>query len=1001
MLMVVSTAACAAAEVTETVPEEAHLHDGPYFAALAAEGGETAEPPADPAPPANPPVQEPAATTAPAEPAVPEPTTPPTEAPAPAEPTAAPTEQVKPEPAGTPAAGQPSTESAPPTTPPPYANGDGHVHQWETYQTVEGGFNCEVGSTWIAYDRCTLCGITRQSAFRPDGKGTPVPGGHKWVTTSETTGVCPQNKILVQECSVCHESRTSYTYGNSGGHSWGEWTVTGAGCQQVQTRTCVHCHATETKNAGGGHVWVHKEQPATCTETGEEWYECYVCGTKRDEKKIPLRPHYYGPDDGDCTTPQKCVYCGHEGEVRQHKWAAVWSHDNLTHWKACTNPGCTARHEEGKHNGATSNDCTRLSSCTVCGIKGGASGMQHDFSGKGGYVISSTKGHQILCANPGCKKVSSEVAHDSPKAGSVSCTAGQDCVCGYTIVKARNNHNYGAWSSTPSGHSRVCKDCGYVDSASHTGKSSGNGGCTSSITCTTCGYVISPGYPSHSYGVWMANGSSHYRTCTHPGCTATQSSAHTGGSANCQSGPVCAVCGFGYGGKSSANHVGGTEVRNYKAADVNQAGYTGDTYCLGCDKKIATGTRIAMLAEDHTHSYTGGWKSDSSTHWKLCACGEHGEEAAHSFSNGKCTACGAADPNYKVCSGSGHAGGTELRNAKAAEVGKAGYTGDLYCTACGKKIVTGTAIPALDKDHKHEYSVAWRSDSSSHWKDCVCGEIDRKAAHTYVNGICGVCGAVDPNAEVETHVHTYSDLHCNGQYHWRVCTVCGFQAEKAAHVMLNNQCLECGYEMVTVDAVKDVGSNKWFYEPVKQVLEAGILTGGKTAGETTEFKPQEKVALSDVADAIYRLAGSPMAAADNRFTDIDADDFYAPAVSWVTDNNIVDIYGDEFDGDKPVTLQEMATFLFRLAQQAGWDTSADSGVEIVNAQEIDEMAADAMAWAVTVGLTDGIDANVEVPLTPAAVVTRAEAAAILANFMGLIETNGLENIDAGVETVQA
>ena len=43
------------------------------------------------------------------------------------------------------------------------------------------------------------------------------------------------------------------------------------------------------------------------------------------------------------------------------------------------------------------------------------------------------------------------------------------------------------------------------------------------------------------------------------------------------------------------NHVGGTEIRDARAATETSEGYTGDTYCLSCKAKIASGTVIPKL----------------------------------------------------------------------------------------------------------------------------------------------------------------------------------------------------------------------------------------------------------------------------------------------------------------------------------------------------------------------------------------------------------------------
>lgn len=65
-----------------------------------------------------------------------------------------------------------------------------------------------------------------------------------------------------------------------------------------------------------------------------------------------------------------------------------------------------------------------------------------------------------------------------------------------------------------------------------------------------------------------------------------------------------------------------------------------------------------------------------------------------------------------VLPATGH-GTTELKNAKAATCTEEGYTGDKVCTLCGQVVEQGTVIP--------------------------------KAAHSYQDGKCTVCGAADPN----------------------------------------------------------------------------------------------------------------------------------------------------------------------------------------------------------------------------------------------------------------
>ena len=140
---------------------------------------------------------------------------------------------------------------------------------------------------------------------------------------------------------------------------------------------------------------------------------------------------------------------------------------------------------------------------------------------------------------------------------------------------------------------------------------------------------------------------------------------HEGGTATCASGVVCDYCGKAYGDKDAANHTGGTEVKNAKAATCTADGYTGDTYCKGCGVKLQSGAVIRAAG------HTGG--------------------TATCVSAAVCAVC---KQTYGDKDAANHTGGTEVKNARAATCTADGYTGDTYCKGCGVKLRSGTAIKA-------------------------------------------------------------------------------------------------------------------------------------------------------------------------------------------------------------------------------------------------------------------------------------------------------------------
>lgn len=80
--------------------------------------------------------------------------------------------------------------------------------------------------------------------------------------------------------------------------------------------------------------------------------------------------------------------------------------------------------------------------------------------------------------------------------------------------------------------------------------------------------------------------------------------ACSGGTATCADKAVCSTCENPYGELDSTNHAGGTEVKNAEKANCGEDGYTGDTYCKGCEGLLEEGTVIKATGN---HSY-GNWK---------------------------------------------------------------------------------------------------------------------------------------------------------------------------------------------------------------------------------------------------------------------------------------------------------------------------------------------------------------------------------------------------------
>ena len=162
------------------------------------------------------------------------------------------------------------------------------------------------------------------------------------------------------------------------------------------------------------------------------------------------------------------------------------------------------------------------------------------------------------------------------------------------------------------------------------------------------------------------------------------------------------------------------ELRNVKTATCAHAGYTGDTYCKKCNKKLATGKTIPQKA----HTWNKGVVTTAAT------CTKKGVRTY------TCTVCKGT--RKAAIAATGHRNKV-LKNARRATCAKAGYTGDTYCKDCNAKLSSGKTI--AKKAH------TW--DAGKVTKKATCTV---KGTKTYT---CKICKATKTSSIAATgHRHT-------------------------------------------------------------------------------------------------------------------------------------------------------------------------------------------------------------------------------------------------------
>ena len=186
----------------------------------------------------------------------------------------------------------------------------------------------------------------------------------------------------------------------------------------------------------------------------------------------------------------------------------------------------------------------------------------------------------------------------------------------------------------------------------------------------------------------------------------------------------------------------------------------------------------------------------------------------------------------------------------------------------------------------------------------------------------------------------------------------------------------------------DVTDADWFAGDVVDFATArGIVNGVDMPDGSKEFQGYGGTSRGMLVAMLHNLELNPEAAGDATLPDVPAGAFYADAAAWALGEGIlsgVDMPDGtkQFQGDAPVTREQVAVFLMRYAEALGMDTSRRAEVGFPDASEVSAFAKDAMSWAVAEGLFKGNDATGE--LNPTDGAARAEVAAVLMRFINLM-----------------
>ena len=451
-----------------------------------------------------------------------------------------------------------------------YGDVDATNHKHTEVRGAKDATCCEKGYTGDTY--CTDCNalISSGAEIPATGNHTDVDGkwesdgenhwhtcyfGTKFDVTAYTGGEATcVNKAICEVCKI--------EYGDVDATNHKHTEVRGAKdatcCEKGYTGDtyCTDCNALISSGAEIPATGNHTDVDGKWESDGENhWHTCYF-GTKFDVTA-------YTGGEATCVNKAICEVCKIEyGDVD------ATNHKN-TEIRGATDPTCC---EAGYTGDKWCTDCnTKIES----GSEISSTGNHTDVDGK---WESDGTNHWHTCYFGTKFDIT---AHNG---GEATCKSPAECSeCGHSYGPLDANNHKGT-TYLKNQKEATCFEEGY----------------TGDIYCSDCNEKIADGQSiaknAHNpASVWTTNEHDHWKECQTVGCgNVIDKAAHSGGEATCVSKAVCEVCKAQYGDVDATNHKH-TEIRDAKPATEQEKGYTGDTWCIDCNKKIATGSEIAML----------------------------------------------------------------------------------------------------------------------------------------------------------------------------------------------------------------------------------------------------------------------------------------------------------------------------------------------------------------------------------------------------------------------
>ncbi|MCD7769529.1 MAG: right-handed parallel beta-helix repeat-containing protein [Oscillospiraceae bacterium] len=580
---------------------------------------------------------------------------------------------------------------------------------------------------------CSRCDYEATETY----DGAEAATGHD-VACVHVDATCSKPGYTIETCSKCDYVKITEDADktlNENNHVNKEVILTlreadcSTGTNGLVKYKCNDCNATWYEVVNYEHEWEITTTTATCQTAGDTTYTCAVCGAMKTTKDEMIDHDYQVTDHKDATcedgyTTYTCTMCKESytetiPATEEHTWVA----DSVVE--------------------ATCEDNMKVGTiCAVCGAEGddvveiAGTATGHDYT----WVLEEA-----------------------------NCTEGEHIV--YTCSNCGNTYSEETWTTEALGHTWVeetvpatCSTTGYTK-----------------YVCSVCGV-----YDDY-YEELSIDGDAHVEeemilreaTCSKSGVSKF----------------TCTLCGQSEYRVTTVEHTYGEEQILGDTNIVYQVcEVCGDVNILLGADEITEDTHIfvekitdATCTEDGEIVYTCALHDDCEENYTeiIEATGHAAAEAVvENMVESTCAVAGSYD-EVVYCAVCGEelsretvtlealehtAGETVVENVIEATATKDGsYDEVVYCTVCGEELSRETiVIPATGECDHENTSVVGAVDATctedGYTGDTVCddcgailatGEVIPATGHNYVDGVCTMCGAEDPDY-VAPHEHVYT-----------------------------------------------------------------------------------------------------------------------------------------------------------------------------------------------------------------------------------------------------